>query len=186
MGRILAVIEDLEPVAREVERERHHFRFRLIVGVEHREIGYVVRRAHVGEYNALELVDGIGAVPQRIRRCGCGIVRGLDNPPVGSVVPAVIATHDAFVRRQAIFKRGTTVGTMAIEQSRFTLARAKQHQRLAKHVDVFRKVAKLRRECHRQPETSEILAAWRARANMRKFCVLSDILGAVIRSERLV
>ena len=152
MRRILAVLEHLQPVAREVERERNDLGPELVVGIEDREIRHLVGRTHPREDDAGVLVGGIGRMAKPFFDRAVGIVGCFENGAVRGEMPTVIAAAQTLVGRQAVFERGAAMAALLLDQANGTGARSEQDEVLAEHPHAQRHVAELFVEAHRLPQ----------------------------------
>ncbi len=185
MRRVHGVFLDLQPVALPQGRRAGDLAVAgQVPGVEHREIGLLVRRAHIGEDQPLMLVHRIGAVEQPVLQGAVGrLARGFEDRPVAIEQPAMIAAADALVADQPEFERGPAMRAMQFEEADRAALVAKRDQVLAEDAQPPRHRAQFARQDHRLPEAPQIFAARRPRPNPGQFLVhrrpLAMMIGAI-------
>ena len=97
MDGVHGVLQDLEPVARVVvPLSGHHTVSLPLKGIKEGKIRNVLRGTHVGEDNALKLLDRVCAVAEPILEGAAGgLTRRFKNGAVDIEEPSVIAAADS-------------------------------------------------------------------------------------------
>lgn len=108
MRRIHAVFLDLQPVARP---ERWGADNQLVawqvIGIEHRERRFLVRRSHIGKDQARVFMHRVSPMTEPILQRTIGrLAWRFKDRAVNVEQPAVVAAADAPVGDQPVFKRG--------------------------------------------------------------------------------
>ena len=129
--RVLGVLQHLEPVAGIIDRVGNQFGFGLLQSVQAGKLRDRVGRPHIGEDDALVVVDRIGRVAQPLPDAARRVVWSVEDRTVDAVMPAVIAAADALVGDDAVFERGTAMAAVAVEQSLLALSGPEQDEVLA-------------------------------------------------------
>ena len=182
MRRVHAVFFDLQPVAFPDRRRARDLAVAgQVKGVEHREIGLLVGRPHIGEHQPLIFAHRVGAVAQPVLEGAVGrLARGFEDRAVGSEQPAVIAAANARLADQPEFERGAAMRAMQFQQPDLAALVAKGDEVLAEDAQPPRHLAQLRGLDDRLPEPPQIFAAGRARADPGQFLVYRRTIAMVI------
>ena len=170
MDRIGGVLDDLQPVARQVHPDRRDL---VALGVTHRvvdrQLGHRVRRPHVREEQPVRLAHAVRALAEVLfdpapRRLGWRV----EDRAVHIEVPAVIAAADPAFGRNPELERRAAMRAVPMQETEAPRAVAKHHQVLAQEPHRQRRVLELRRDQERVPVAAQVFAARRARANLRQ------------------
>ena len=170
--RIHRVLALLQPVAGRVDRIRHEVVTGDVEGIENGEGRHVIRRAHIGEDQPLELLHRIGRLADLgADRTRFGFARRLEDRAVDIKMPAVIAAANAALLDAAVLERRAAMCAVPTEQADLAALVAEDHQVFAEDADGNGEVLELRGHRHRMPEAAEIFAAGCAGAYMRQLLV---------------
>jgi hypothetical protein len=143
--------------------ERHVLAITRVVDVVHGEERLLVRRPHVHEYQAAELVRRVGGMldvllAAEIRR----LARHFAHPAFGIEQPAVIAAADSLLLDATPFERSSAMAAMQFEAADLAQTAAEQHQVLAKNAYSPGQVLELLGEGDGLPVAAQQLAHGRA------------------------
>ena len=179
--RVHRVLGHLQPVAGVVDEVGHELDAREREGVEHRELGHVLRGAEVGEDESGELPNGIGAVAKLAGDGTLGRLAGrLENGAVHVEQPAVVAAADAALGEDPVLERCPAMAAMLVQEADTSREVAEQHQLLAEHLDEDGALRELLGRRHRHPEAPEVLPAWRARPRVGQLRILAGVRDPVV------
>ena len=179
--RVHWVLGHLEPVARVVDGVGHELDPGQREGVEHGEFGPQLGRTEVGEDEAGELPDGIGAVAELARDGARRRLAGrFQDGAVHVEQPAMVAAPDAALGDDPVLQRRPAVAAMLVQQAEPPGEIPEQHQLLAQHPDEDGTLPDLLAHRHRHPEAPEVFAARGMRAGMGQLRVRARVRDAVV------
>jgi hypothetical protein len=128
MDRVHEVLVHLEPVAGVVDGVGQGPVVRHLIGVEGRKGRLVVRRAQVGEDQALVFESRIGAVNQVVLDFAArGLSGRVQDRAVHVVEPAVVTAADAALGHDPELQGGAAMAAVAMEQADLAGAIPKRH-----------------------------------------------------------
>ena len=179
--RVHRVLGYLQPVAGVVDEVGHELDAREREGVEHRELGHVLRGAEVGEDESGELPSWIGAVAKLAGDGALGRLGGrLENGAVHVEQPAVVAAADAMLRDDSVLQRRAAVAAMLVQEADSAREIPKQHELLTEDLDENGPLTELLGHRHRGPVAPEILAARGAGPGVGQLRILACVRDAVV------
>ncbi len=169
--RILRVLEHLQPVARNRERERNRARIGDVLRVVARQLGQMIGVAEVREHDAIGFAHRISAVRKtRANAIGRFGRRG-EDAAVDVVVPAVITAGDAALLDDAVLETRAPMRAMPVQQAQACRPVAKQHQVFTEDAHRQREIEHFARDRDRLPGAAQPFAARRAGADAGEFRV---------------
>ncbi len=131
------------------------------------------------------LADLVGALAEiRLDAARLGLGGRVEDRAVDVEVPAVIAAADPALRRYAELERSAAVRAMPVEEPEAAGLVAERDEVLAEQPHGDRQVFQLGRQQERMPVAAHVLAARRARPDVREQRVVAGLRPVVITAVR--
>jgi len=158
----------------------------LLQGVEPRQHGLLLRRPHVGEHQAVALLDRIPRLARGVTVLGArfGLARLLEAVALHVEQPAVVTAADAALVDAAIIETRAAVAAAGVHEARPPGAIAEEDKVFAQDAHLARRRGGMPGQAHRMPVAAQQLAHRRAAPHFGELRVvgrgLHRIRGALV------